>query len=653
MIETLIAKQGRRAREQVIKARQVPGIALLDQIIFPDYLPDIIENEQPNLIPTEDLVHELACEITRPFSAAPVPGNEYRLQVFLDGDERNPVFEGTYTAPLDVHFPLRFGVPARYIQSSNTYKINYHATGPAGSENSDTAEFTVDRDPPNSGNPPNQLNIAPIVEDVSAGVPFSVTTYADLKIGDKAEIYIGLTEGDLQPVAEAVATALGVPITGTIPAEAFTGLGDATYLVRYRLTDRAGNVGQESIPVFVDLVLLPSPSPRPPAPDVPLGMSPDIIDRADAQLGVDVEVQEYTNWLPGDRVDIFWNGGARIRTETLPEENAFPLTARVPWARLYGNDPGPKVADATYTVYRGRQTFPSLPREVEVDLREPGPENPGPGPGNENLPLVTVQGGATSPSSPPNQILVADKGLTATAYFDLYEPHVADEEVQLYFDGRLVPGASYTVTGMEAPNFIVTLGIPASFLANVADNPAVPAYYTVTSPTLPNPGQSLPTSVLVHTFELGVLPKVEWGNAVYNGVVWVFGCDQRPWSGLQVHFASDSANPVFAAGDVITLEIEAYEYSTGTDVPIPLSQPSITFPPLNQTEAETGFTKIIPFSTIREAGTVASGAAYLSVEYGLVRGNDNGRSDPEVVYTALLKPSGCFCISETICTPSP
>lgn len=86
--------------------------------------------------------------------------------------------------------------------------------------------------------------------------------------------------------------------------------GDGEFVAIYALTDKAGNISRLSLPASVSVALGAMPA-NLQAPVVPLAAD-GLIDRADAMLGVQVHIPEFTNWKPTDEISASWQGAPSV-----------------------------------------------------------------------------------------------------------------------------------------------------------------------------------------------------------------------------------------------------------------------------------------------------------------------------------------------------
>jgi len=628
----------------------------LPSLEFPDALPND-EGIETNLIPTNMLSEPVTAVIRDPWQGG-VPAE---VNVFLNDNEARPIFSQTYTTLPT--FPLEIKIDPSDFASQGVYNVRYRVQTRGAPEDSDNTVFTVDREDPNRNNEPkpleldtDRLNLAYL--QANNGLPFTIPAFDYPRPGDYCIVFMkkrtGLPEEEVfrtpaRPVAGFDPT---VPTTGIIPLDKFIDANDdplfpdGTLEFSYLATSRAGNEAKRPEPTFVQMAFLPEPSGLQLAV-IPLATEASpLIDRADAILGVTVQIREFQNWQPTDKVVIRWG------TRTLPSFDigplpSFPLESAVvayPTLKAEGSaaGEGPKSVEISYTIVRGLLTFtPPGPTSTSVDLRIPGPENPDPGPENPALGKVTVLGGGASPEA--NKIRVEDKNKPITVTLPLLSPPLpANDVLEVIWNGKKT-GATYKTTGGETDDYSIT--VPYDVVDQ--DGPAIPVQMSLTSgdPTVPpdNVPVTVATPVEVNTFEIGTLIPPTFPDKVrppFNSI----GCNEKIWEGARFKVEGDAVN--FAANDTVTVHWEGH-VAADDDTLIPDTKGSHDVQ-LTAEQAAQGFEHHIPFTDYLDK--VADAGGIMVAWYHLTKSGVGGKPSDEVsVYPSYTTPSGCKCTAAGIC----
>lgn len=658
-----ILKEAARIRvvQQRLARLQNAPQAILDPATFPTRMPDIPENHQPNLIPREGHLTDVPFVVPTEWSGAQSPGPRPDiLRVYLSLFPGQPVYERAFPKPVGNIFPLTESIDHdRLNVGLQEYDVYYTVTNGSGTvEESQHSAFTIDTVAPNEGSAlvlPLGLNgVLFITPDVlnPNGLRVTVPHYSDQKVEDRIDVIMGTTSNPSTVVASVTVGpgAISLPTDVFIPAAAFLGLDDVTLYFTYRLTDRSENATGTAPVTEASLALKPAPDLTLFPPEVPLAEDDSLITFEDAGMPVEVLIPLYDNFQPGDRVTVTWDG-LNIGAQQPNSDAEFKLIFPVPWVALENGDRGPKTVDVQYFVTRGlRPQFPSPVVAVDVDLRVPGTIPPGPGP-NPDLPVVTVNGTGTPPS-PDNNLLVPDKNLEVKVTMPLFDNPANGDEIQLWWNGVPVPSTSGGVIqldGTESPGDAIIFTLPWS-VAGAAEGPAIPVYYWISNPLLPGSQRSLTTDVNVATFELGHPNDPEFINANDDGSLISFTCAERAWEGLIVKV---NPNSDFAPGDTVTILLTAEDGNSGTPITISPTEISV---PLNDTEADVGFERTVPFSgVIRTAGENAAGGwAWLKVQVRLRKPGvpGEGLSNIVPVYINIRSAADCICTSASACRPA-
>lgn len=630
------AQQARATYQRLRYMRPAP--AAIDAPEFADPLLPDLPGDEPNMLPHP---HAVEKNILIPyFDVAGDSGDPGILRLLWNNQ---PVGANRpFTLPLDPNtFPWTMTLPATQTANHGRYTLGYRASVLGNPNDSGGLSVFIDNLAPNLGHAGERVVLPAEVEadgitraylDANSGeVEITIPTYGDIKIDDQVFVWYGTTYPGRLLTTFRISDPAD-PIVVTISEADFNAV-EGQYLIYYLLRDRTGNEGPPSSVKFVQVYLDEVPENLQP-PLVPQ-FDDSLIDLDDALEGVGVQINQYDNALPDDRIRFKWEGFAL--SGLIPvDPGAFPLFGTIPFATVRGTpaDWGPKAAKLTYEVLRGSRTFPEPTGiDLDIDLRVPGPIDPNPDPevGNPNLAAVVVQGAVTTQ---PNELLPADVGQDATATVALYAGAVANEVMHLLWNGVEVD--TYTVTGSEPAGFIVPFTIPWVDIEAEGNNSALPVRYTITHAVNGNLNRSPIRPVLVNVITI-VLPAITFQNLdpdfdLLNcsslrqvGGVW----------GLEVRVAG--AVDQALAGQTLTFTYQGWTDSAGT-IPKPNTTARFTRIPTDD-EALNGFTALIPYSP----AVLETLDRYGSITYELVLNGIIVNAPRELKRVYMSVPGGGTC----------
>ncbi|WP_338746488.1 hypothetical protein V3D52_07135 [Pseudomonas putida] len=414
-------------------------------------------------------------------------------------------------------------------------------------------------------------------------------------------------------------------------------LSDGHYYVGYVLADKATNLSRVSFisEVFVNLGTLPE---NLLPPKVPAAEIDGLVNLEDARApeGVTVQIEEFANSRPSDRIEVTWG----TDTDPFSEEigsGGFPLFIRVPnevLQKAYGKADTVVNTAVSYRVLRHGVPYGPESITVDVDFSVIGPVHPGPDPDpdwpdpiNSQLLAPTVKGEV---SDTANELHRSDANRPAKLSFPLYTPAVDGEVVDFYWDGTLVTEATYDVKTADGPT--ITVNIPWSYIVTAGNNPALPVFYTIRKSRAPgNEQRSVSASVNVDA--VTVVPEAaEFQRTTRD---WL-NCNSL-WED-PLNPAGDPAFRVFVKplaqhlpnGGVVTMNWTALGGLTGEN---PISGAELTVPvTITKQQAEDGFywdikpyvTHILPI--YQPAGDGADGRG--RVTYSFKIGAETVTSEP-------------------------
>jgi len=406
----------------------------------------------------------------------------------------------------------------------------------------------------------------------------TIPGYSDHEPGDTVFLWLEKELPDGGNLPAPLVTAEPAQAGGTtlpVPPQKLRDKGDGRFYLGYVLVDKAGNHSalSQAAPVTLVLGTLPGTLQK---PDVPAANP--VIDRADAQAGVYVEVPEVPDWKPGDVVQVMF-GSAPLAPYVLNSGN-FQAVIDVPAATLraqFNNGAGEVSVDVTYTLARlDWESARSPATTVLIDFRQAGPDNPDwPDPHNDGLPRVVVK----SADGSENEIPETDVGEEAKLIFTVYPDAAEGETVEFFWGADAL--LTYALKVGDTPGTELEFDIPWAFIEKTLGQDQVPVYYRVRLPDAPdkNYQQAPDTPVDVSNLPLAA-PEVQFTGAVdtiVSGYL-VLGCGALVGDALgnpciEVRLPDLSQPPYSQAiGDIVQMRWRGFSGTTldgGALTPIP------------------------------------------------------------------------------------
>lgn len=359
-------------------------------------------------------------------------------------------------------FPIKMAFPKALLPQDGELWIVYEHENYRG-EKADSAPIKLicDSTPPYGEQVP-QFADAPIdtideayLQAHPDGIEFVILDYDGQQASDTYKLYYR-TEPPKGPEDLTITANEGeLPDSRRIfvPAEIVRNRGDDTFYSVFTVSDKAGNTSRISYAWQVNVKLTEEET-------VPENLQPPqvrlaadgVLDLADAQAGIKVEIDEYTNHDPEDLLVVSFHGSAlpEIKLGTTP----FPIEVDVDDDVLqaaYGNATEYLTVPVSYEVRRGTASFGSPQTDVILNFSVAGPGRPIPDPTwpssiNPNLTAPTI----TSASGPPNEVGEGDFGKDVTVTFGLYAGIKTGQVIDIFWGGTEVPEARYVHTGATA-----------------------------------------------------------------------------------------------------------------------------------------------------------------------------------------------------------
>ncbi|MBA1287318.1 hypothetical protein [Pseudomonas japonica] len=415
--------------------------------------------------------------------------------------------------------------------------------------------------------------------DLASEFKVVIPGYSDREAGDKVYLWMEKElpgSGAQPPLLVPAADAQPGDTSIIVPPATLKAKGDGRFFLGYVLVDKAGNRSALSKAAPVTLVLGTLPGTLQ-APGVPA--ADPIIDRADAQAGVYVDVPQMPGWRPGDQVRVSFGSEALGPYTLNPGE--FQAIIDVPASKLltvFGGANAEMQVAVTYTVARlDWESAPSDETSVKLDLSKAGPDNPDwPQPINDKLPVVVV----SSDSGIENTIPEIDVGKSARLTFEVYPAAIEGDIVEFFWGtGAFL---TYEVAAADTPGSTKDLPVPWSAIAATLERAEVPVFYRVRRAAAPDANYQQAHDTLVDVSGLPlVAPAVTFPGADLVEGYLLLNCDDRVvddqgkwWVVVGI---PDLSQPPYSQqpGDEIVLKWNGFSgitFGGGTSIPIPAEE---------------------------------------------------------------------------------
>ncbi|EPM72249.1 hypothetical protein A584_05967 [Pseudomonas syringae pv. theae ICMP 3923] len=638
------ARQTRKnwlAKRQAHLDQEDPRMPVLEAL---GILGPIIGDDR-NLWPVSEWNNPLVVSV--PASAPVEMGVGDTITFFLDDVELDTIL-------LNTAEDLRYSIAANLINSGKPYEVWYqHSSWLGNTMPSISLVLDVDYQAPNR----NQTGAPAVLPDevVSDGLTLeyldnhgsldiTVPRSSDILAGDTVTIsWVPVVarsfRQDFSPIVSKVISVeeaepgAADPLV-SIDSELIKGLVPGKIGIYYRYIDRTGNMGQFSPATVLQVDLTPAPD-NLQAPRVFLAEG-DGIDRADAQLGVEVEIPEpiYDNPQPDDQIQVIWEG-TPVPAVTL---DTLPMYIPIDWPTLSANGPLDKRGfKVSYNVVRGALSTPSPDLDVTVDftVAGPAPDPLTPGPINAALPAIVVKSREVPPLD--NVLGNADKDKDATAEL-ASNPFAIGDTLRLYW-GDLRPHFAELI--IAATGTAIQFVIPWDVIKRGGYNDRLPVYYSTWNGV--NEQESEHIEVDVRIVDITGLPEVGFPDRFVPPAgptpVPIINCCSLPWNGIKIHIPFDPTN--MDAGDEVIIKWQAYEDRVGTS---PIDSTYHEFDPIKLVEGNlyVGIPFVIPYAGLVEPViTVGSGR----VTYTLKKAN--GQRGEHSTLTIITRMAGTGLCSES------
>ncbi|WP_024677954.1 hypothetical protein [Pseudomonas syringae] len=605
-----------------------------------------IPGDNRNLWPVSERNNPLVVSV--PDSALVTLANGESIAFFLDGTE-------LHSGPIEAFEDLQFSITPYSLAYGKPYDLVYeHSDGLGNTMPSIPFVLDVDYQPPNG----NESGAPAVLPDAVASGGLTLEylethEFLDITVPRSSDILAGDTitiswvpvvarsfRQDFTPIASKCVilaeVTTGKDLVVRIESALIKELVQGKIEIHYRYIDRTGNLGQFSYATVLQVDLTPAPSGLQ-APEVLLADG-DGIDRADAQLGVEVKIPEpiYNNHQAGDQIEVIWEGRAvpAVQLDTLP------MYIPIDWSTLSANGAlDNRSFKVSYNVVRGALSTPSTDVDVTVDFTVAGPEpDPStPGPINSALPAIVVK--SRELVSEDNVLGHADKNQDATAQL-VSNPFAAGDILRLYW-GDLRPHVAEFEIITEGPADVIEFVIPWDVIERGGYNGRLPVYYSTWNGV--NEQESEHIEVDVRIVDITGLLDVEFPDRYLPNTgpttVPIINCCSLPWNGINIHIPFDPTN--MEVEDDVMIKWQAYDDRDGIS---PIDGTYHEFDPITLSEENSheGIRFIIPYADrVEPVTTEGSGR----VTYTLKK-KVNGQIGEQSTLTIISRKAGMSLCSE-------
>lgn len=550
--EARLSQNARRLERYKKLTREAPGLAAPE-------IPGLLDPD--NLVPASLLENGLTVNIPQ-------------WNRVLTGDVVELTWSGGSNSSISVtiddaatqEFPIPVSIGSSYVANDGVYNLYYRVVAATGSSSlSESVTILINRTPPNYGNRPQALQypadvinggitseyLAAHDDQVIATVP----GYPDIAVGQV--VHAVWNGSSLLPVTVTDADVQAAAVSVVIPGDTIRESGEGHFESHYSLTSRAGFDGLESDPATVDVILIPEPADLK-APAVPLAAD-GLIDLEDADKGVALEIETYSNARTGDEILASW-GETKLGLTLVVQSDALQYVD-VPRRVILSEGTG--TLSVSYQVIRDGRIYKSPETDVIVNVDRVGPDDPNDDtPVNEALepPVVTGSSGSE------NELLPEDAGKAASVTVPFYDTANAGEIITVYWGqgADATPLAPHTVAADDISNkAFPDFTVAADVVDATANNPEFPVYYTLgraEEPHNPVLSPAQPVNVFLKgPSDLGPVTFVD-----INNVGWLLKENVENGCNVRVEVYNN-----MAAGDTVALNWQAFSTTNaaaGTEI---------------------------------------------------------------------------------------
>lgn len=404
--------------------------------------------------------------------------------------------------PLTLELSTDLQTEGRHTLGFSTYSEKTGVT-----DLSETFTVVIDRTAPGKPSlaaiqfPVEVINGLTLAELQSLGnkLEVQVAGYTGMAKHDVIQTYWGSVQGPSAAVDE---TDMGLnKVIFDFSRDFLDSIAAGPQVVKYNVTDRAGNVSEFSLPTEILLLLEEIPEDFPaPILDPTVG---DQIDYAEARPGVQVDIPRYPGAEAYDSVTLYWGAEKPMFPVELPagsENDSVVLSLRVPYETIAAKPVG-QVA-ISYKVSRQNQlNGSSLSTTADVFVTLPV---------SEPLSLPIIQGTSIeNPDKTDNFIDEDDYELNSNAIVEWSDEFRLNDSLNLFWgDQQRAQWHQISETDIAAKNDL-SIPIANSIMKAQGTGSEIPVRYTVTRQGNPNATASPTQKVTVRSKE--ELPGGEGG----------------------------------------------------------------------------------------------------------------------------------------------
>lgn len=452
------------------------------------------DEDTPGLLPVAALENPVVVTL----KAWPAARPTFAYQLVWNNEAQGPIkFILDDEKPGD---PLTLEIPVRLL-SEGIHTLQYRTVNPFSEVANRSFPYSVVVDTTAPGSPElSQIQFPPEVQNgltaaelaqLGGKLEAHIAGYTGMAKHDHIQTLWGETEG---PNADVDEDDMGLnQVTVTFTKDFLESLGEEEQLVTYRVRDRAGNLSIESNPVPVTLRLQEIPSDFPaPIIDPALG---DLIDHAEAQIGVQVDIPHYEGARALDQIRLFWGESNPMLPVSLPpgnEDEDIVVSLRVPFDTINALPAGE--VNISYEVSRQNEVVGnSIASTVDVFLTLP-----------IATPLTTliIQGTSVeNPNTTDNFIDEDDYELNGRGIVTWNSEFQVSDDLNLYWGDQRKP-QWYQIKASDvsaARNLIIP--IDNDILKLQGTGAEIPVHFTLTRTGNPNPAKAPIQQVVVRSKE--------------------------------------------------------------------------------------------------------------------------------------------------------
>ncbi|MDB5979383.1 MAG: hypothetical protein JWQ69_398 [Pseudomonas sp.] len=459
----------------------------------PDVKVAFHDEDTPGLLPISELNNPIAVDLFVWPAARP----RYTYQLMWDGNRLGPEKEISDTD--QAGDPLTLEIPVDVL-SEGPHELRYRIYNPFSQLEEFSEKFDIVIDLTAPGEP--QLAPMEFPIEVQGGLTSAELTelgnqldvqiagYTGMAKHDQIQTYWGTVEG---PLVTVDADDMGLnKVVVTFTRDFLEQIGSDEQPVKYVVTDRAGNVSIDSDIARITLLLEEVPTDLPaPVIDPAVG---DLVDLAEAQVGVKVDIPHYVGASAFDEIKLYWGNTPMLAVPVPPgnEDDDPVLTLVVPYETINVVPVG--TVDVKYEVYRqGHLVGTSLPDVIEVFLEQPIPEP---------LDALTVQGtSVTNPNLTDNFIDEDDYELNGRAIVAWKKDFAVSDDLNLFWGEQQKPQWYQIRVGDVTAARDLVIPIDNDIMKDQGTGAEIPVYFTVTRTGNPNPSKSPIQTVIVRSKE--------------------------------------------------------------------------------------------------------------------------------------------------------